>query len=385
MYNSIIIHYNEIAIKGKNRIFFEKKLISNIYASINKKHKITRHYGFILIDINNPTLEEINTLEQKLTKIPGIANFSFAFKSPLDFEILKKNTVSFLENYTFDSFKVDAKRSNKQFFLTSPQINVSLGEVIYTSLNKKVDIKNPELTLFVEVSLKEIFIFTSRTPGLGGLPVGVSANVICSLSGGIDSPVAAFLFMKRGAKVIFVHIYNNTLVKKEILDKIKNLVNTLNQFQGNSKLYVVPFSNIQKHIIANIDSDYRMIIYRRFMFKIIDEISKKENAKAVITGDNIGQVASQTIENMTTIYSATKLPIFSPLIAFDKNEIITIAKKIDTYKTSIIPYPDCCSYMLSKHPKTRSTLDEILEMEKKIENEEELINNAISSSDIILV
>jgi thiamine biosynthesis protein ThiI len=125
MYNSIIIHYNEIAIKGKNRIFFEKKLISNICASINKKHKITRHYGFILIDINNPTLEEINTLEQKLTKIPGIANFSFAFKSPLDFEILKKNTVSFLENYTFDSFKVDAKRSNKQFFLTSPQINVS--------------------------------------------------------------------------------------------------------------------------------------------------------------------------------------------------------------------------------------------------------------------
>jgi len=204
------------------------------------------------------------------------------------------------------------------------------------------------------------------------------------MSGGIDSPVSAYMFMKRGCPVTFVHIYNNTLVKEQIKDKLKSLVKILSKYQPKSKLYMVPFSDIQAQIIANVRSDYRMIVYRRYMLKIITEIAKTEHAKAIITGDNIGQVASQTLENITSIYNATSLPIFSPLIAFDKNEIISIAQKIGTFETSIIPYPDCCSYMLSKHPKTKTNIQEILDVEENMENEEEMISSAIEKSEIFM-
>lgn len=384
MYDGIIIHYNEIAIKGKNRVYFEKKLISNISSAIGKDYLIERRYGYLFFSLKINTIEEVALLRKKLAITAGVSNFSFVKTTLLDINDIKLKSKQLLENIPFNTFKVEAKRSNKKFEIKSPEINVTLGEHIILSLGKKVDVKNPDLILFVEVYEKQAFLFIKKEKGIGGLPVGVSSKVICSLSGGIDSPVAAYLFMKRGSAVTFVHIYNNTLVKEQILEKIKELVKKLSLFQVKSKLYVVPFSDIQKQIIANTPSEYRMIIYRRYMFKIIEEIALKENAKAVVTGDNLGQVASQTIENITSIYSATKLPIFSPLIAFDKNEIISIAKEIDTYKTSIIPYPDCCSYMLSKHPKTKTDVEEILSLEKKIDSEKELIKNAISSSDIFI-
>ena len=380
MYDGIIIHYNEIATKGKNRSFFENKLISNIIFRIDKKHKVFKKYGLVYISLeNNYKLEEIKSI---LTKIPGIAYFSFVKKAKLDLEDIKKTSVSFLKEISFKTFKCESKRSNKNFLYKSPEINKILGEEIINSLDKTVDVKTPDLILFVEVCEKEAYVFSDKIKGIGGLPVGSSAKVICSLSGGIDSPVSAYLFMKRGSSVTFVHFYNNNLVKREVLEKIKKLTLILSKYQPNTKLFIVPFSDIQKNIIANIPSDYRMIIYRRYMFKIINKIAKQEKIKAVITGDNIGQVASQTIENIKTIYSSSNIPIFSPLIAFDKNEIIKISKEIETYETSIVPYPDCCSFMLSKHPKTKTDLDEILALEKNILDEDKMIKDTLLKTEI---
>jgi len=384
MYNGIIIHYNEIAIKGKNRVSFEHRLISNIDFALDKKYDVKRFYGVIYVSLKDPISQEVLFLKEKLSLIPGISNFSFVVTSSLDIEDVKEKTLNFLKHIDFSDFKVDSKRSNKSYKYKSPEINVIVGEAIINGLNKKVNILNPEKTVFIEVIENQIHIFIEKFKGVGGLPVGVGAKVICSLSGGIDSPVAAYLFMKRGSPVTFVHIYNNTLVKSQILDKIKSLVKILSKFQQKSKLYIVPFSDIQKNIVANVHSDYRMIVYRRYMLKIISDIALKENGKAIITGDNIGQVASQTLENMTSIYSATTYPIFSPVITFDKNEIISLAKKIDTYKTSIIPYPDCCSFMLSKHPKTKTTIQEILDIEKNISNEKKLISSAIGKAEVFL-
>ncbi len=383
MYDGIIIHYNEIAIKGNNRVFFENKLITHINNSLNKKYKIIRKYGLIYIFFEKKiTEQQLLLIKENLQKIPGIAHFSLVKNSTLEINDVKKTSIELLNNFNFNSFKVDAKRSNKNYKYTSPQINVLLGEEIITKLNKKVDVKNPELVLYVEVIEKEIFLFIEKIKGLGGLPIGSGSKVICSLSGGIDSPVSAYLFMKRGCPVTFVHIYNNTLVKKQILEKIKKIVKELSKYQINTKLYIIPFSNIQKEIISNVHSSYRMIIYRRYMFKILNEIAKKEKTTAIITGDNVGQVASQTIENISAIYKASELPVLSPLITFDKNEIILIAKKINTFQISIEPYPDCCSYMISKHPKTKTEIKEIVDIEKNILKEKDLILQAISLSEI---
>jgi tRNA uracil 4-sulfurtransferase len=382
MYNGIIIHYNEIAIKGKNRYFFENTLLNNIKTSL-KEYKVYKKYGYLLITFKDIVPSQEKELTSLLECIPGIENFSFIKRCALDFNLLKKEVISFLKAISFKTFKVEAKRSNKNFKIKSPEINASLGEEIINNLKKEVDVKSPDLILYVEVKDDSIIIYSEKIKGVGGLPVGSGGKVISSLSGGIDSPVAAYLFMKRGFKVVFVHIYNNTLVKQEIKEKIKELTVALNKFQPKSTLYMVPFSEIQKQIIANIHSDYRMIIYRRYMFRIISQIAEKENCKAIITGDNIGQVASQTIENITSIYSASLLPVFSPVIAFNKNEIISIAKKINTYDISIKPYPDCCSYMLSKHPKIKTNIEEINLLEKEIKFSKKLISNAIKNAEII--
>jgi len=382
MYEGIIIHYNEIAIKGQNRIFFENKLVENVRFAIKNKYKVSREYGYIFIYFTEINITEVNELISIIECVPGISSFSLVKTSKLDIDEIKKNAALVLNKNTFNTFKVASKRSYKQFEYKSPEINAQVGAYIIDNLKKQVDVKNPDVILYIEINKKNVFLFINKIKGVGGLPVGAGTKVVCSMSGGIDSPVSAYMFMKRGCPVTFVHIYNNTLVKNQIKDKLKKLVKILSKFQLKSKLYMVPFSEIQSQIIANIRSDYRMIIYRRYMFKIITKIAEIEHAKAIITGDNIGQVASQTLENITSIYEATSLPIFSPLIAFDKNEIIIIAKKIGTFETSIIPYPDCCSYMISKHPKTKTNIQEILDIEKEMGSVDNLISNAINKSEI---
>jgi tRNA uracil 4-sulfurtransferase len=376
-----LVHYNEIATKGNNRSFFEKTLTKNITKAMSSEaQSIERIYGKIVINLkpkHNKTIAK-----QILKKIPGIAYFTFAHKINLDESEIKNKTLEVLESQTFNTFRVSAKRTYKKYPPTSQQINKNLGKTIGETLNKKVNLKNPDLEVFIEISEKNAFIYFDKFKGVGGLPVGTTGKVISSLSGGIDSPVSSFMSMKRGTEVVLAHAFNKTINQPSMLSKIEEITKQLSKFQPNSKLYIVPFDKIQKEIIAHIPDYLRMIVYRRFMNKILNEIATVENAKAIITGDNLGQVASQTLENLTCIHESSILPILSPLIGFNKEEIINVAKEIETYELSILPYEDCCSFLIAKHPQTKASLETIKKYENLILSQDKLVKEAVKNSEI---
>lgn len=224
----------------------------------------------------------------------------------------------------------------------------------------------PDIKLYVEICEKEVFLYTEKCEGLGGLPVGSSGKVVSLISGGIDSPVASFLMMKRGCNVVFVHFYNRIITSEEAVSKLEKIVNVLTRFQLESKLYLIPFEKLQLEVVKNVPSKYRMIVYRRAMNRVANVVAHKENAKALVTGDSLGQVASQTLENLSAIHNVSEVQVFMPLIGLDKLEIINIAKKIGTYEYSILPYQDCCSFMLSPHPALRVTLEDVKKLEAGI-------------------
>ncbi len=380
MYSHIIIHYDEIILKGGNRPFFERALSANIkeFLSGVEYGKISKEGGRLIVDINKINFEgeqalvRLRNLREILKNIPGISNFSFASMEENDMDKIFKNTLWLLnENEKikeYKTFKINARRSDKSFALKSPEINSKVGEYIFENTRLKVNVHNPDLEIVIDIGDKKCFIYFEKIKAVGGLPVGTAGNLISLISGGIDSPVASFMMNKRGAKNIFVHFKNKTISGSvDGRDKIESLVKELGKFQGRSKLYIVPFEEFQKEIIAKIPAKNRMIIYRRMMFRLAGMIAKKENAKGFVTGDSLSQVASQTIDNITAIYNAANLPIFPPLIGMNKQEIIDIASRIGTYEISILPYQDCCSFLIAKHPETKAKLEEIINQEKNLE------------------
>jgi len=371
-YTHIIIHYDEITLKGGNRPFFERVLMNNIMEFIKdiKYDKIYKDGGKIIIEINSEgeqTLVRLQNLKEILKNIPGISNFYFAVSEEKDLEKINKKTVELInsseEVKTKKTFKIEARRSDKKFEFKSPEINARVGEFVLENTKLKVDVHNPDIEIVVDIGHQQCFIYFEKIKGIGGLPVGTAGKLVSLLSGGIDSPVASYMMMKRGARIIFVHFKNKT-INNTGDDKIKNLVKRLSHFQGRSKLYIIPFEEFQKEIIAKIPSKNRMIIYRRIMFKLAEMIAQEEKAKGFVTGDSLSQVASQTLENIGVIYNSANLPIFSPLIGMNKQEIIDLALKIETYETSIIPYQDCCSFLIAKHPETKAKLGDILKQEE---------------------
>ncbi|MEK6937280.1 MAG: tRNA uracil 4-sulfurtransferase ThiI [Nanoarchaeota archaeon] len=377
MFNSIVVHYGEIGTKGKNRSFFEKKLVENIKWNLkNEFVSVKRLYGRIVIDLKENYNKEL--LKEKLSNIFGIANFSFAVKSSLDMEEIKKTSLSLVPEKT-SSFRVNSSRANKNFQYSSFDLNNLIGKHIQDNKKIEVDLENAETTIYIEITENNSFIYNEKIKSLGGLPVGVSGKVISLISGGIDSPVSSFYMMKRGCSVIYAHFYNSSINTKQSMEKVIDLVNVLSKYQFKTKLYLVPFENIQKEIIKEVNSRYRMIIYKRFMLMIAEKILENENAQAVVTGENVAQVASQTTSNLNTIYKATKSLILAPLIGFDKDEIIQVAKKIKTFELSILPYEDCCSFMIAEHPATKSDPEEVEKLELKL-NKKQLIEEAIKKS-----
>jgi tRNA uracil 4-sulfurtransferase len=374
MYTHIIINYDEIILKGGNRSFFERALVNNINEFLKEisYNKISKEGGRLIIKIDEKA--EILKIGDILKNVSGISNFSFATIEENDIEKICEKTLKLLnENEKikeFKTFKISARRSDKRFAMKSPEINIKVGEYIFERTKLKVDVHNPDLEIIINVGDEGTFIYFEKIKGVGGLPVGTTGNLISLISGGIDSPVASFMMNKRGAKNIFIHFKNKTISgSADGQDKIESLVKELTKFQGRSKLYIVPFEEFQKEIIAKIPAKNRMIVYRRIMFKLAGMIAKKENAKSFVTGDSLSQVASQTIDNITAIYNAANLPIFPPLIGMNKQEIVDIASRIGTYEISILPYQDCCSFLIAKHPETRANLEEIIKQEKNLEIE----------------
>ena len=370
----ILVHYAEIGTKGKNRGRFEDKLIENLKKVLGEDARsVERRYGKILCFVDGKANEE--KIVGKLSNMPGIANFAFASRAELDIIHMEKKLLEAVnDGKDFESFGIKTKRSDKKFELNSAEICQRLGGKIVEKFDKKVDLKNPDIMFYIEVGEQEALIYSSKDKysGARGLPVGISENVLVSLSGGIDSPVASYLMMKRGCRCTFVHFHNEKVSGQRVLDKIKKLVGELKDYNLGGKLIVVPFSDLQNEIVKSVRAEDRMIVYRRYMMKILNGLCTLEKAKGIVTGDSVGQVASQTVDNLQIIYSVLegKVPIFSPLIGLDKEEIIQRAINIGTFETSIQEGEDCCSFMIANHPSTKGNLG-------KIEGQEEGIDKKV--------
>lgn len=383
MNDRIIVHYDEIALKGKNRRYFEDALTRNIRIALGGLASgVQRRFGRIVCT-PKPTGDR-SAIIRCLERLPGIAYFSLGVSAPRDMEAIGQVALELASRQSFSSFGVKASRSDKNFAMTSEDIGAHVGTYVLSRLGRqvKVDLKNPEFQLFVELTHTEAFLYGQKLKGPGGLPTGTGGKILSSLSGGIDSPVASWLMMKRGCEVVFVHLRNETQFTQGTVSKIEDLVGILNQTQLRSTLYMVPFGDLQRHIIAFVPAKYRMIIYRRMMMRILGQVAVKVDAKAIVTGDSLGQVASQTLENLTCIQAASLLPVLSPLIGFNKEETVSLARRIGTLGASTVPYPDCCSFMIAAHPETRADLDEIIRYEVGIENTERLIGEALSQAEI---
>lgn len=380
--NRIVIHYSEIALKGKNRRRFEDALLRHVRAALgNRVSDVKKQQGrLVCTPLQGSDPDEITGL---LRRIPGIVNFSLGYSIPKDIDAICEKAVELSREIAFRTFGVKSRRADKSFPLRSDEISRRVGAAIIRSRDEvKVNLTAPDLWLYVELTGKEVMLYTDKIKGPGGLPVGSSGRVMASLSGGIDSPVAAYMMMKRGCRVVFGHIRNETQFTGGVNDKIEKLVETLTGYQLRSTLYTVPFGELQRRIIAFVQADYRMIVYRRCMMRILNLLAEKENAKAILTGDAVGQVASQTLDNLHCIQDASRLPVLSPLVGMNKDETIVLAREIGTYAHSIEPYPDCCSFMIAPHPETRGVLEKVHHFEDNITGLEEMIAQIVAEAEL---
>ncbi|MBR9678133.1 MAG: tRNA 4-thiouridine(8) synthase ThiI [Nanoarchaeota archaeon] len=370
----VLVHYSEIGIKKGNRKYFENLLTNNIRQRLGGlAKKVCKDYGFILVETSK-TKEVVKILE----KVPGIAYLLVCSKSNLSMDDMRKKSSKLLEKKGFETFRVSARRQNKNFEKTSMQVNAELGAFIVKKTGKKVQLKKPDVELVVEVCNKNAYLSIERHEGIGGLPTDPKNKVVSLMSGGFDSPVASYLMMKRGAQIILVHFQNYKQMKGSVEDKIHQLAKRLSKYQGRTLLYIIPFEKIQQDIIMNVPASVRMLVYRRLMLRISGIIADKEKAKALVTGDNMSQVSSQTLENLGAVYPASKKIVLTPLMGFNKTEIINLSKKIGTYETSKLPYGDCCSYFLPQHPELRAKLEDLEKLEEKLDKK--LIAEAVKEA-----
>ncbi|RME83267.1 MAG: tRNA 4-thiouridine(8) synthase ThiI, partial [Planctomycetota bacterium] len=318
---AVVIHYHEVGLKGKNRSFFENKLLERIRFALQgiSYHRIFKISSRIVVEWGEYefTWPEV---KKRLERVMGIANFSLAHMVNRDMETLKQAILASLERKASQSFAVRAKRSDKSYPLTSPQIGAEIGELIHTSLGWPVDLSHPEMTIQIEILNHQAIFYFEKEDGPGGLPIGVSDKALTLLSGGIDSPVAAYRMLKRGCHINFIHFHSFPYTQKESIEKVKDLARELARHRYSPILYLVPFGEIQKEIVACTPAPYRVLLYRRFMARIAEKVAQKEGSLALVTGESLGQVASQTLKNLSAIESAIQIPILRPLIGMDKKE-----------------------------------------------------------------
>ena len=357
--NSIVIHYQEIALKGKNRPWFVGRLVRNLRGAVSDLDvKAVRSLmGRIEIVLGpGATREEVG---ERIRRTFGIANFSYAGRTPLDLDALTAAILRDLGDRTCHSFRVSARRADKRFHLTSPQVERDIGGRIQEARGWKVDLVNADLVVHVELLSDEAFYCFGKERGAGGLPTGTAGRVACLLSGGIDSPVAAHRMMKRGCAVTFVHFHSYPILSRASQEKARELVTLLTQWQQRSRLFLVAFGDIQQQVVLGVPGPMRVIVYRRLMMRIAERIGRARAAQALVTGDVVGQVASQTLENLAVVGSVATLPVFRPLVGMDKEEITAEARRLGTYPISIIPDQDCCTLFTPRNPQTKARLAHI--------------------------
>ncbi|RPJ64038.1 MAG: tRNA 4-thiouridine(8) synthase ThiI [Acidobacteria bacterium] len=367
MTRCFVCHYHEIGLKKANRSFFEKILVQNISTALKDlPHRHVRRLpGRILVELldDSPVAE----IAGRLQKVFGLVSASPAWQVEQDLEKIGTTAWSLIENRQFETFCVRSRRSNKNFPLNSQQMNERLGAFLVQKSGRRVRLEDPDLTCHVELAERVALIYFDKFHGVGGLPVGSSGKVVVLLSGGIDSPVAAYKIMKRGCRLLFVHFHSFPHTTMEAQDKVRRLVTVLDQYQLGSDLYLVPFAEAQRQVVAFTPPDTRVILYRRLMVRLAEKIARKKGALALVTGDSIGQVASQTLENLYTVGSVAELPLLRPLIGDDKEEIISEARQLGTFDISTIADVDCCSLFVPKHPETRGNPASIARIEEQLD------------------
>ena len=379
----ILIKNGELVLKGLNRNTFENILIKNMKKSLKKigEFTFTKSQSTIMVEpVNDDT--DLDDAVEALRKVFGIAALSRAIVAEKNFEDIKQKTLEYLDERLDEvsTFKVNAKRSDKKFEMKSPEICREMGACILSAHHHlKVDVHNPELTVTVEVRDRFAFIHADSIKGAGGMPVSTSGRGAILISGGIDSPVAAYMMAKRGIELVAVHFASPPFTTELAEQKVMDLLRKVAAYSGPITTYVVHFTELQEAIRDKCPEIYFTIIMRRYMMKIAERLAVTQKCSALITGESVGQVASQTIYALGCTDQASTLPVFRPCIGMDKDEIIKISREIDTFETSIQPYEDCCTVFTPKHPKTRPQIEDILEAEKAL-NSEELIENAVKSA-----
>ena len=378
----IIIKYAELSTKKANINFFLKALKNNIDNALTCNHIISYDRGRMFISVSE---ENIDKTIDVLLHTFGIHEIVIGFiDEDRNFEVIANNVLDLIKTQEFKTFKVETKRSDKEYPMDSMEVSKKLGSVILNNKECQVDVHNPEVIIHIEIRKDAILYYTNGIRGLGGYPVGTLGKGLLMLSGGIDSPVAGYLTIKRGVKLSALYFESPPHTSEAAKDKVIKLARVLAKYNPNMTLYAINFTKIQEAILRNIPYEYLITIMRRMMYRIAEKIANSENSKIIVNGESIGQVASQTLTSMSVINSVVNMPVIRPVACFDKLEIIDIAKKIGTFDISTLPYEDCCTVFVPEHPVINPELSKCLEYEKLIPYEE-LIDEAIKSKEVIKI
>ncbi|EGT5044789.1 tRNA 4-thiouridine(8) synthase ThiI [Clostridioides difficile] len=385
VYNILIVKYGEIGVKGKNRYIFENRLIRNIRNMLKPigRFNVYKEYGRIYVDLEDYNYEEVI---EEVRKVFGIVGVCPGVRAKKDYDTLKEIALKMLEEKIeagYKTFKVESRRGDKSFGLTSQEMSMDIGGYLLSKVGDRinVDVRNPEVKIKCEYREFHTMVYSDTIPGYGGLPLGTNGRAMSLLSGGIDSPVATWMVAKRGMEVEAVHFHSYPFTSERSQEKVKDLAKILAKYCGRVRLHKVNILEIQKAIGENCNEEEATILSRRFMMRIAQRLSEKRHCDALITGESIGQVASQTIQGLTCTNAVVDLPVFRPLIAMDKSDIVDIAKKIGTFETSIVPEEDCCSVFSPRKPVTKPRLEKIEKSETALDIEK-LIQDAIDKIEV---
>ncbi len=377
----ILIKYGELTTKKDNRNYFIKILKRNIFNKLSSfKFEIEEDYYRMFI---YPREDDLDSIINNLKDIFGIHGIVIAYMSEdTSLDIIKNISLDLMKDKDIKTFKVETNRSDKSYPIKSMDISAKVGAHILKNTNFKVDVHNPDIYLYIEVRKNAVYVYNETIPGSGGYPVSSLGRGLLMLSGGIDSPVAGYQIIKRGVEIYYLYFESRPHTSIEARNKVIELARKLERYNSNGKLMIVNFTKIQETIYKNLDTDYLITIMRRMMYRIAERVAKRNKCLSIINGESVGQVASQTLSSMIAVNDVTNFPILRPLCSFDKLEIIDIAKKIDTYDISILPYEDCCTVFVPRHPVINPILKHIYDEESKIDFEP-LIKEAINNIEIV--